>query len=109
MTDSCSFDELFMNDSSVRALFMVIASVVISRKEAVQILSEERGRSQTCPLDSSLISKWCADLGFRTGLREFDETQMAKLKAVNRHYAQGKSRKQLIKKMEDPKWYLSQN
>lgn len=88
---------------------MVVASVVISRKEAVQILSEERGRSQTCPLDSSLISKWCADLGFRTGLREFDETQMAMLRAVNRHYSQGKSRKQLIKQMENPEWYLSQS
>lgn len=88
---------------------MVIASVITSRKEAVQILSVDRGRSQTCPLDSSLISKWCADLGFRSGLREFDEEQMAMLKAVNRHYAQGKSRKQLIKQMEDPEWYLSES
>jgi hypothetical protein len=85
------------------------SSVLYSRQDAVELLSEERGRSPLHPLDSSLISKWCADLGFELGLQEFDEVQMAQLRAMNRHYARGGSRQELLEKMRNPKWYQSPN
>ena len=85
------------------------SSLLLSRKDALQVLSEERGRSLLHPLDPSLISKWCADLGFELGLQEFDEAQMAQLRAMNRHYVSGGSRQELLKKMRNPKWYQSQS
>lgn len=85
------------------------SSVLYSRKDAVQLLSEERGRSLEHPLDPSLISKWCADLSFEVGLQEFDEEQMAQLRAMNQHYACGGSRTELLEKIRDPKWYQSPN
>ncbi|MGB7417389.1 MAG: hypothetical protein WA902_24545 [Thermosynechococcaceae cyanobacterium] len=85
------------------------SSVLYSRRDAVTLLSEERGRSLLHPLDPSLISKWCADLGFELGLQEFDEEQMAQLRAMNQHYARGGNRKKLLKKMRNPKWYQSQS
>jgi len=94
-----SFTHLFMNGSSL----------LLSREEARLLLSEERGRSLLHPLDPSLISKWCADLGFKLGLQEFDEAQMAQLRAMNQHYARGGSRQELLEKMRNPKWYQSQS
>ena len=88
---------------------MSSSSLLLSRKDALQILSEERGRSPDHPLDPSLISKWCADLGFELGLQEFDEEQMALLRALNHHYARGGSRNELLEKMRNPKWYQSPN
>lgn len=88
---------------------MSSSSLLLSRKDALQILSEERGRSPDHPLDPSLISKWCADLGFELGLQEFDEVQMAQLRDVNQHYARGGSRQELLEKMRSPKWYQSPN
>jgi hypothetical protein len=85
------------------------SSVLYSRKDAIELLSEERGRSPLHSLDPSLISKWCADLGFECGLQEFDEVQMAQLRAMNQHYARGGSRQELLKKMRNPKWYQSPN
>ncbi|MGB7416326.1 MAG: hypothetical protein WA902_19135 [Thermosynechococcaceae cyanobacterium] len=85
------------------------SSLLLSRKDVLQILSEERGRSPSHPLDPSLISKWCADLGFELGLQEFDEEQMTQLRAMNQHYARGGSRQELLEKMRNPKWYQSQN
>lgn len=72
----------------------------IPRQMAVQILSEERGRSPEHPLDPSLISKWCADLGFELGLRYFTESQFQQLRVVNQHYASGGKRRELLKKLE---------
>ncbi len=66
---------------------------------AVLLLSEERGRSPEHPLDPSLISRWCADLGFGLRLRYFSEQQFQQLRAVNRHYANGGSRQELLKKI----------
>ena len=54
---------------------MSSSSLLLPRKQALQLLSEERGRSPSKPLDPSLISKWCADLGFELGLQEFDDTR----------------------------------
>ncbi|BDM79534.1 hypothetical protein [Acaryochloris marina] len=88
---------------------MSSSSLLLPRKDALHILSEERGRSPAHPLDPSLISKWCADLGFASGLQEFDEAQMAQLRAMNQHYFQGGSRIELLEKMRNPKWYQSQN
>lgn len=85
------------------------SSLLLTRKDALHLLSEERGRSPAHPLDPSLISKWCADLGFELGLQEFDEGQMAQLRALNQHYAQGGSRKELLNNMRNPKWYQSLN
>ncbi|KAI9132358.1 hypothetical protein [Acaryochloris sp. CCMEE 5410] len=85
------------------------SSLLLSRKDALQILSEERGRSPAHPLDPSLISKWCADLSFEVGLQEFDEEQMAQLRAMNQHYACGGSRTELLEKMRNPEWYQSLN
>lgn len=73
----------------------------IPRRLAVLILSEERGRSPEYPLDPSLISRWCADLGFGLRLRYFDENQFQQLRAVNRHYASGGSRRDLLKKLKE--------
>ena len=73
---------------------------------AIQLLSLERGRSLTRPLDPSLISKWCADLGFEAHLRYYNTRQYQQLRAVNRHYASGGTRKELLNKMRrNPKWY----
>ena len=85
------------------------STVLLSRQQALQLLSEARGRSPLHPLDPSLISKWCADLGFELGLQDFDEIQMAQLKAMNQHYAQGGNRQELLEKMRNPKWYQSPN
>jgi hypothetical protein len=85
------------------------SSVLYSRRGAVALLSEERGRSPLHPLDSSLTSKWCADQSFELGLQEFDEVQMAQLRAMNQHYARGGSRQELLMKMRNPKWYQSPN
>lgn len=63
------------------------------------MLSKERGRSPQHPLTTSLISKWCADLGFRTGLRYFSEAQLQQLKKVNQHYASGGSRRELLQNL----------
>lgn len=88
---------------------MSSSSLLLSRKDALSILSEARGRSPAHPLDASLISKWCADLGFESGLQEFDEEQMVQLRAMNQHYFRGGSRTELLEKMRDPKWYQSLN
>lgn len=85
------------------------SSVLYSRKDVLELLSEERGRSPIHLLDPSSISKWCADLGFELGLQEFDENQLAQLRALNQHYAQGGSRNELLEKMRNPQWYQSQN
>lgn len=69
----------------------------IPRSLALLILSEERGRTR--PLDKSTISKWCADLGFESGLRHFTLAQFEQLKIVNRHYASGGSRQELIQNL----------
>jgi len=71
----------------------------IPRAVAVVLLSEERGRSPEHPLDPSLISKWCADLGFGLRLQYFNEEQFQKLRAVNQHYASGGSRRELLYKL----------
>lgn len=73
----------------------------IPRRMAVLILSEERGRSREYPLDPSSISKWCADLGFRRGLRYFNGAEFQQLRAINKHYAGGGSRRDLLKKLEE--------
>jgi hypothetical protein len=70
----------------------------IPRQLAVRILSEERGRSDR-PLDPSLISKWCADLGFGLRLRYFSTAQFELLRIVNQHYASGGSRRELLQKL----------
>jgi hypothetical protein len=85
------------------------SSVLFSRKHALQLLSAERGRSPDHPLDPSLLSKWCADLGFELGLKEFDSSQLDQLRAINQHYAKGGSRMELLHKMRNPQWYQSQN
>lgn len=63
------------------------------------ILSEERRRAPDRPLDPSLISKWCADLGFKPGLRYFNSSQFEQLRAVNEHYGSGGTRRELLKKL----------
>ncbi|ABW26329.1 hypothetical protein AM1_1293 [Acaryochloris marina MBIC11017] len=83
--------------------------MLYSRRDAVELLSEERGRSPRHLLTPSLLSKWCADLGFKLGLKEFDTDQMAQLRAMNQHYACGGSRKELLNKMRNPQWYQSPN
>jgi hypothetical protein len=85
------------------------SSVLYPRKDIVQLLSEERGRSPDHPLDPSLISKWSADLGFELGLQVFDDDQLLQLRVVNRHYASGGTRKELLQKMRNPKWYELKN
>lgn len=81
---------------------------VFSRKHAIQILSGQRGRSPDHPLDPTLISRWCADLGFDVGLTSYTPDQFAQLQAVNRHYAEGGRRVELLAKMRrTPKWYES--
>jgi hypothetical protein len=85
------------------------SSVLYPRKDIVQLLSAERGRSSDHPLDPSLISKWSADLGFEVGLQFFDDDQLQQLKAVNRHYASGGTRKELLQKMRNPQWYELKN
>ena len=71
----------------------------VPRRMAVLLLSEERGRSPEHPLDPSLISRWCADLGFGLRLRYFSEQQFQQLREVNKHYANGGSRQELLKKL----------
>lgn len=71
----------------------------VPRRLAVLLLSEERGRSPERPLDPSLISKWCADLGFGLQLRYFTESQFQQLRSVNQHYASGGSRRELLEKL----------
>jgi hypothetical protein len=88
---------------------MNYSSVLYPRKDIVQLLSEERGRSPSHPLNPSLISKWSADLGFEVGLQFFDDDQLQQLRAVNQHYASGGSRKELLQKMRNPQWYESKN
>ena len=73
----------------------------VPRPLAVLLLSEERGRSPEHPLDPSLISRWCADLGFSLRLRYFSEQQFQQLRAVNQHYANGGSRQELLKKLRE--------
>ena len=82
-----------MNQSSIQR--------EISRQLAVMLLSADRGRSPEHPLDPSLISKWCADLGFETRLRYFTENQFQQLREVNRHYAAGGTRRELIQKLKE--------
>lgn len=69
------------------------------RRLAVLLLSKERGRAPEHPLDPSLISKWCADLGF--GLRQgyFTPDEYRQLQAVNQHYASGGNRPELLQKL----------
>lgn len=71
----------------------------VPRRLAVLLLSEERGRSPEHPLDPSLISRWCADLGFGLRLRYFSQAQFQQLRAVNKHYASGGSRHELLQKL----------
>jgi hypothetical protein len=71
----------------------------IPRSLALAILSQERGREPDRPLDKSTISKWCADLGFEAGLKFFTPSQFEQLQAVNRHYARGGNRSELIQKL----------
>lgn len=81
---------------------------VVSRKQAIAILSMERGRSPDHPLDPTLISRWCADLGFDKWLAVYTPDQMNQLRAVNLHYAEGGSRAELLEKMRrHPQWYES--
>jgi hypothetical protein len=80
---------------------------VFTRKMVVALLSQERGRSPDHQLDSTLISRWCADLGFELRLRLFTADQFAQLRAVNRHYARGGSRVELLAKMRRKEWYKS--
>lgn len=75
-------------------------SAQISRRLAVLILSEERGRSSDHPLDPSLISKWAADLGLQRYGRYFSMPEMAALRAVNAHYAGGGTRQELLEKLK---------
>ncbi|MUL39380.1 hypothetical protein [Gloeocapsopsis dulcis] len=71
----------------------------VPRRLALLILSEERGRSPEYPLDPSLISKWCADLGSELGLRYFTEDQFQQLRVVNQHYASGGTRREFLQKL----------
>lgn len=73
----------------------------IPRRMAVLLLSEERGRSPEHPLDSSSISKWCADLGFEERLRYFSEAQFQQLREINQHYATGGTRRELLQKLRE--------
>jgi hypothetical protein len=73
----------------------------ITRQLAVVLLSAERGRSPNHPLDPSLISKWCADLGFETRLKYFTEEQFQQLRKVNEHYATGGTRRELLQKLKE--------
>jgi hypothetical protein len=76
------------------------------RHVALDRLSRERGRSLEHPLDPSLISKWCADLGFQARLSFFNEDQMQQLSAINLHYARGGNRRELLDRMRgNPTWY----
>ena len=84
-------------------------SVLTSRQDAIQLLSRQRGRLHHRPLHQSSISKWCADLGFEAGLKEYDEDQMEQLRAINLHYATGGKRKELLIKMRNPQWYRLQS
>lgn len=79
---------------------------LVSRQEAVKILSKERGRSAKHPLNATLISRWCADLGFEKWLAAYTPDQMAQLRAVNQHYAAGGTRKELLNRMRrNAQWY----
>jgi hypothetical protein len=78
----------------------------IPRHLALARLSVERGRSLEHPLHNSLISKWCADLGFSAHLRYFNAEQMEQLRAINLHYARGGTRREFLEKMRaNPTWY----
>lgn len=80
---------------------------VYTKRQAIAVLSSERGRSPNKPLDGTLISRWCADLGFERYLTEYSPDQFAQLQAVNRHYAGGGTRLELIEKMRrTPEWYV---
>ncbi len=88
-----------MNDS-------FISGQVVTKKQAVRILSAERGRSPLHPLHDTLISRWCADLGFERWLTTYNPEQFAQLRAVNQHYAEGGTRAELLEKMRrNPQWY----
>jgi hypothetical protein len=88
-----------MNDSTNQAQL----TDDICRRTAVLILSAERGRDPGYPLDSSLISKWCAELGFPQRIRFFTREQFDQLRLVNLHYARGGTRHELIKKLREIK------
>lgn len=78
----------------------------IPRRLAVEHLSLERGRAPEHLLDKSLISKWCADLGFESKLSYFNADQMQQLRAINLHYARGGNRRELLDRMRgNPTWY----
>jgi hypothetical protein len=92
-----------MNDS----FQTVQTGQVFSKKQAIAVLSQERGRSPQHPLDPTLISRWCADLGFEKWVTHYSPDQFAQLQAVNRHYAEGGTRIELLAKMRNPQWYVS--
>lgn len=102
-----------MNSSSHRAVLMQEMDgsyqfvEVIPRRQAIKMLSVERGRSAAHPLNATLISRWCADLGFEKWLAEYTPDQLAQLRAVNYHYAAGGTRAELLQKMRrNPQWYV---
>jgi hypothetical protein len=107
-----------MNDSSEKQTVEIVMQKmadsdsfqlveVVPRKQAIELLSSERGRSPDHPLDPTLISHWCADLGFDKWLAVYTPDQMSQLRAVNHHYAGGGSRAELLEKMRrNPQWYV---
>ncbi len=65
-----------------------------------RILETLRGRSPDRPLTPGLISQWAADLGFEKGQRGFTPAELEALRWVNRHYASGGTRQELLQKLK---------
>lgn len=97
---------LEINQESFLMMATSTVSVLYTRRQVVDILSEDRNSVR--PLHDTRITQWMADLDWQRGIRLFDETQLMILRKINLFYHRGGRRADLIKLMEgNPKWYQS--